>query len=875
MMRSIVVLLVFASSLALPLAAQVRPDLVVQDVSVSSTLPLSDGQRLVGVSFRIRNAGNAFAARSTTRVTIGGSATDLSTPQLQPAERAFVSHSLRTVQPAAAVSIQLDTSGGVPEVDEQNNTFQTTVQLARVEENRWLSIGPSTRSPGAPHLGVGRVTTLAIDPRSPTIVYAGARGSGLWKTRDAGRTWTPISDALPLARVDAVAIDPRRPDRVLMASPAGVFESFNGGAVWIQRTADDLQPAGHDGSALLVSRISPSTLYLSSAKGVLVSEDSGRTWRTVLGGQNPNLSLQFDNRPNTGLLFASLSTSAANPDGLGIFVGENGGLTPESWHKLQGCPEGPLPAIPKSSRVWFAQSGAQQWMSFLAGVADGQVRELWKTTSQVCQVDGRQENVWQQVPIDPQCDELAKDNSSFLFLHPGNSALVFKGGRVLCRSASGGTPVRADSGVHVDQHAIGVAPSNPAVMYLGNDGGIYRSNDSGATWRFVGDGLAVTEFYDAAVAVNVTRLLAGTQDNGSFTGTGGSAVWTQVGGGDVSAVVFDRANPNVMYGVAGGIQRDLIRFEGTSAKNLSDPAVLPGGQNFTEEPDVLGQLASTGGSPPLVAAFKGLWMGPPWRQINAAAGNTFHRVRLAPGGIWLAGTTDGRVFGGANVESLQLLFQTRSAISALASFTPLTYYVATTSTGAERIFRLKCLENLVCKGRDISPPADFKGEILSIAVDPLQPEALLAALRKNGVIRGAPDSAGNFTWTPYNNGLPAGVMATDLEVGPTGLIYLATFGRGAYLAHSVPIPVQGSSDSARGRVTSFEQERADPDRPPAFDNPLITTVTLDSKPGFFFSAVSLASASVTKLRDSFKNRTLVTIDFVITGAGSGRITRVR
>lgn len=191
MTRFIASLFVVASTLSPPLAAQVRPDLVVQDVSVSSTLPLSDGQRLVGVSFRIQNAGKAFAARSTTRVTIGGIVTNLATPQLQASEVAFVTHSLRTGQAAAAISIQLDVSGGVPEVDEQNNTFQTTVQLARVEENRWLSIGPSTRPPGGPDLGVGRVTTLAIDPRSPTIVYAGARGSGLW-IRECGsenRSW--------------------------------------------------------------------------------------------------------------------------------------------------------------------------------------------------------------------------------------------------------------------------------------------------------------------------------------------------------------------------------------------------------------------------------------------------------------------------------------------------------------------------------------------------------------------------------------------------------------------------------------------------------------------------------------------------------------
>lgn len=900
---------VVAAVLSLLQPGGFQPDLAIKNVSVSSTLPLADGRRLVAVSFRVQNVGRAFAPESQTRVTIEGASTVFVTPGLQrdpnfggnDGETAYVSHFLRTAGTGPAeIRIELDAAQTVAEQNEGNNSFLSTIQLDPVEENRWQSIGPSTRPKEGEIFGVGRITALAIHPLNPDVVYAGARGAGLWKTEDGGATWRPVTDALPLARADAVLIDPANPDRVLMASTSGVFESTDGGAVWVRRTAVNLQPT--NGGFLLKRNVifagaaSPSPpgeiLYLSTLQGVMVSRDGGRNWTTVLGGRdrNPVFSLQFSTS-GTSLLAALSGTGEGSAD-TGVYIADDDGLSPQSWRKVGACP-GPAPAIPANADVWTASSGLQFWISFRAkpagcGGESCLVKQLWKAKNQACQVNGRTERRWERVDLGSGCRTFA-ENFSFLFLHPSSPSIVFKGGVHLCRSDAAGSPKELKGSLHVDQHAIAVAPSNPAVMYLGNDGGIYRSEDQGATWRFVADGLAVSEFLDLSLGGAPGQvLLGGTQDEGSLAWPGASPVWKTVDGGvrDVSAIVANRRDATFVYEAGSGI-RDLVRLHGTSERRVLNLG-LPSGGLYRETPELFGQLVSTGdcaptlnfdcfpfsAKRPLVAAFKGLWHGPPWRQIDAVAGKEFHRVKLGPEGTWLAGTTGGRVFGGTDVRSLKLLFETPSEIRALAFADARTFLVATKSPGLGRVFRLACLgpgDGLVCRGKDLSPPADFDGEIMAIAVDPLQPEALLAALRENGVIRGAPDGAGAFTWTAYDNGLPAGVTATDMEAAPNGLIFLATWGRGVYVVHSGA--VIGSRASARGLLTSFEEKTT----PGPFGQPAASAVTvrLDSLPDRVLAGVNLDANSLARLRDAFAKRTPVTIDFVVSGAATGRIMRVR
>ncbi len=398
---------VVLTSLLLPasLSAQALPDLAIENLSVYSTLPGPDGQRRLAVSFRVVNKGTVAASASRTRVTLAGNAVEFTTPALAPQAASFISRNLSTTA-QVPITIQADVFQTVHETDEQNNTLTYTANPGG-DFGRWQSIGPSLLRNTT---GVGRITTIAVSPISPFVVYAGARASGLWKMAGQDAPWFPITDSLPSLQIDAVAIDPSKPDRVLIATPAGVFESLDGGSVWTQLTTADLRGVGSDGGALLIAGGPNPPLYLSTRSGLKTSSDGGHNWQTVLASGSPVLSLQFATTDSSHL-FASTATPPM------LFEAKDRGLAPASWHQLQGCPGGTLPAIPASSNVWIAESQGTQWMSFRSGAADGKKFELWRSTADTCDINGFTERRWVKLGLDGDCNDF-NNQWSYLFAHP-------------------------------------------------------------------------------------------------------------------------------------------------------------------------------------------------------------------------------------------------------------------------------------------------------------------------------------------------------------------------------------------------------------------------------------------------------------------------
>jgi hypothetical protein len=213
-------------------APQFPPDLRIEDFSVYSTLPEAGGFRRVSISFTVANRGQSPAAPSSTRVIVDNSGASFATPALGPGGTAYISRSLRTSAAQLAITVLINASSTVPGEITANNELKHAANLRR-EANRWMSIGPSriqdVSKTFGPIFGVGRVTTIAVDPRSPLTVYLGARGSGIWKR--SGSLWFPIGDSLPSQQIDAIGIYPRTPDRLVVATPMGVFESLSGGGV--------------------------------------------------------------------------------------------------------------------------------------------------------------------------------------------------------------------------------------------------------------------------------------------------------------------------------------------------------------------------------------------------------------------------------------------------------------------------------------------------------------------------------------------------------------------------------------------------------------------------------------------------------------------
>lgn len=865
--------------------AQLGPDLVIENFSVYSTLRESGGFRRVSIAFTVTNRGARPAGPSNTRVTVDNSGASFATPTLIPGATAYVSRPMRTSATVMAITVLADADNVIPLENKTNNELKRTANLER-EANRWISIGPSriadARKTFGPTFGVGRVTTIAVDPRSPLIVYLGARGSGIWKR--SGSLWFPIGDALPSQQIDAIAIDPRNPQRVLVATPMGVFESVDAGEVWTRLTAENLGAIGSGGGAFLIEDADDPALYLSTTNGLRVSTDGGRNWTTVLRPGSRILSLQFSPRDPTHLL-----ASSANPPL--VFEAKDRGLKASSWHILLGC-VAPLPLpFPAGANVWITESGQRRWVS-IRDVASGKV-ELWRTTNRVCLTNGFTEHAWEKVPLSGECSRLA-NHFSYLFAHPSDPTLLFKGGVALCRSDRAGDSLKPVPGIHLDHHAIVVAPSEPDTMFFGNDGGIYRSTDKGRTVEFIGEGLNNTEFLKIDTDGKAPRVVVGgTQDQFTATWDGVSPVWNLVPGNatlsDSSLVAFDRGDRANIFEIAQATRQVRLLKPGGGETRLGD-STLPDCCSYTEFPArVFVSMESTGGNPRVVLTCQGIWSGPPWRQIqpspvdpiptpNGCKGSPpgdFTRLKLHPGGVLVAVTDTGQVFHGLLNQPppvLRGIFQTPqpAAASAISFAGPGLFYVATSPPALGRIDRFDCF--LSCSREDVW--LTNLGEITAMTVDPLSPDTLVAAVRNRGVFRGTRTSPGNWSWTPYNDGLPFAVTVTELVPRNNGGIIAATYGRGAFQLFS-HIREAPSNQQASGRITSYESERVDPDRPPGPNNEVIETIELDSRPGFLFTAHGPGPRFAVVARRAMQTKRIVTIEFKPLGPQSGSIISVK
>jgi photosystem II stability/assembly factor-like uncharacterized protein len=154
-------------------------------------------------------------------------------------------------------------------------------ELAELSE--WQQLGPG-------NIG-GRTRVLRFHPDNPDIMYAAGVAGGVWRSADAGQSWTPLSDLVENLAVVSMAIDHANPDRIwagtgegmfsnVMARGAGIFVSNDAGMSWSQLTATDNDDF-HYVNDLVQSANDPDTLYAATRTGILRSLDAGATWSKV------------------------------------------------------------------------------------------------------------------------------------------------------------------------------------------------------------------------------------------------------------------------------------------------------------------------------------------------------------------------------------------------------------------------------------------------------------------------------------------------------------------------------------------------------------------------------------------------------------------
>ncbi len=503
---------------------------------------------------------------------------------------------------------------------------------------QWRSLGPWTvpngQTYGSSRVNVsGRVSSVAVDPANPAHVLAGAANGGVWESYDRGASWAPRTDYAATLAVGAVTFDPSNPATVYCGTGegdfwaylgAGILRSTNGGTTWSTLcTAPFVGQGFYD---ILVDPADSNHLLAGTTGGLYVSTDGGINWTQRRNRRTWTLAMA----PAGG---ASAEILASCSDGL--WRSTNGGT---SWSAVA------LPGSPGTfDRLAVDIARSNPAIAYAWG-ARGASAFLWR----------RSGGNWAAIGTPPGARTGQAWYDWFLAIAPDRDTQIYCGAIEVHRGdLSGSTWTwrnlsnKGSSGdsIHPDQHAIAFEPGTPGTVYIGNDGGCYRSNDRGITWQHCNNGLVISEYEYLAQDFGSSRwLIGGTQDNGTQRWTG-SHIHEHVADGDGGDCGVNRTDPRTVfhsyYGMS--LERSTSRGNWGSWGWIAPP--VPSGEGSLFYPPF--ECSATGGNTIAMggdALYVSRNNGTNWTRLAFPSAARSSALYVPNSNNVYVGVTDGRIF---------------------------------------------------------------------------------------------------------------------------------------------------------------------------------------------------------------------------------------
>ncbi len=821
--------------------------------------------RSVAVVAGILIAGSPLGCTSTTHPTCSGhSERDLLEGARVAADQKVATWRARgakpTDRPGDAAAFFMDQRLGAGMVDYPMAQLQAEREAIRVRQadlarsrtplpggiTSWTEAGPG-------NIG-GRTRTIVIDPTNPDVMYGAGVAGGVWKSTDAGASWGATDDFLASIAVSTIAMDPTDPsvlyagtgEGVFSSSPRGlgIFKSVDAGVTWTQ-LASTANAGFYFVNKIQVSPNNPDRIYAGTQHGVWRSFDGGATWDLRLrnpryvGGGAPasagcgvgclDLDVRADMDPD--VLFACFGSFESD----GLYRSVDGG---ETWVQY-GVPA-------NQGRMSFVIAPSDNDVMYLAMADNGSGGPLGALVSVFRSLDGG--DSWtSQVDFGSKFGPWLFANNlttsgcvayppyhqgwhdNVIAVDPMDPDIVWIGGVDILRSDDAGVtwglagqwvyytldPPPADY-IHADHHEIVFHPgyngTTNQTMYAGNDGGIFRTDNARAAttqddcplsepvvppdvaWVSLNNEYGVTQFYHGDAAKGVDRLVAGAQDNGTnMGGAGAPNDWDLIFGGDGGYVAIDPTDDDTIY-----IE---IQFFPEIRKSTD------GGETFV---DAVTGITDTDGV--FIVPFamdqrdpRVLWTGGrrPWRTTDGAASwqlggpdlagpANISAIAIAPSdsNVVYLGYSNGYVSRTTNALDVSPAWLTRSGglpiggwVSSVAvdPTDPDRAYCTYSTFGVNHVYETS-------NGGQSWTPIDSIGiagvpdiPVHWIAVRPCDPRQLYAGTEL-GVF--ASDDRG-ATWAPANAGL-ANTIVESLDFKNDNTLVAFTHGRGAFVAPLAP-----------------------------------------------------------------------------------------
>ncbi|MHC5002127.1 MAG: WD40/YVTN/BNR-like repeat-containing protein, partial [Planctomycetota bacterium] len=416
-----------------------------------------------------------------------------------------------------------------------------------------------------PALMAGRIADIAIHPEDQSTWYVAVGSGNVWKTTNAGTTWTPIFDDQGSYSIGCVTLDPRNPDVVWVGTGEnvsgrhvgygdGIYRSLDGGTTW---TNLGLRESEHIGRIIVDPRDSD-VVYVACEgplwspggdRGLYKTTDGGATWEKMLGGGEHTgvLSVVQDPR-DPDVLYAATQQRFRNVAALmdggpesGIHKSTDGGRT---WRRLHhGLPTENMGKIglaisPQDPDVLYATIElANRTGGFWRSADRG---ETWEKRNDYLS-GGTGPHYYQE-----------------LYACPHRFDRVYQMDVRMHVTEDGGRTFRrmTERNKHSDNHALAFDRDDPDYLLAGSDGGLYESWDRGESWKFVAN-LPITQFYKVAVDYDEPfyNIYGGTQDNSTQGGPSRTDNVNGIRNSDWFITVFadghqpavDPTNPDIIY----------------------------------------------------------------------------------------------------------------------------------------------------------------------------------------------------------------------------------------------------------------------------------------------------------------------------------------
>lgn len=436
------------------------------------------------------------------------------------------------------------------------------------------NIGPAMTS--------GRIIDIAVDPRDSSRYFVASASGGVWKTINAGTTFTPVFDDAGSYSIGCVAIAPSNPLIVWIGTGEnnsqrsvgygdGIYKSVDGGNSFQKM---GLETSEHIGKILIDPR-NADVVYVASQgplwraggeRGVFKTTDGGKTFKQVLEiSEDTGASdMAFDPR-NPDVIYATAyqrrrrtwTLIDGGPESA-IYKSLDGG---KNWDKIiKGLPEVELGRIGLAvapsdpDRVYALVEAAEGKSGFFRSLDAGQ---SWERRSDYASTSPQ---YYQELIVDPLDADRVYSMDTWMMVTLDGGASFEKVG---------------EKAKHVDNHALWIDPEDTRHLLAGCDGGTYESFDRGASWSFMAN-LPVTQFYKITADNDFPfyNIYGGTQDNATLGGPARNkslngitnADWYVTVFGDGFKTVVDPTNPDTVYSQwqYGG----LVRYDRQSGESI-------------------------------------------------------------------------------------------------------------------------------------------------------------------------------------------------------------------------------------------------------------------------------------------------------------------